>query len=56
METFKEVLTSIPWFAWVAIVAIIGGITSGIIKMILRHSERMEMIERGIDPGPPDKG
>jgi hypothetical protein len=55
METLKEILVGIPWFAWIAIVAILGGITSGIIKMILRHSERMEMIERGINPGPPDE-
>ncbi len=34
----------------VAIVAIAGGITLAIVKLIIRHRERMAKIERGIDP------
>lgn len=51
MEQLRDVLTAIPWYAWVAIVAIIGGTVSGIVKVVLRHQERMERIRRGMDPG-----
>lgn len=43
----------IPWFAWVAMLAIAGGMVSGIVKMIIVHRERMAMIHRGIDPDAP---
>lgn len=45
-----SVLQSWPWFAWVAIVAILSGFFSGAIKMWLTHRERIEMIRQGINP------
>lgn len=50
--------TLIPALAlMVPIVAIIVGGISGVLKMILRHQERMEMIRQGIHPDyPPDEG
>jgi len=57
MEVLEDVLESIPWYAWVAIIAIIGGTVTSVTKMILHHQERMEMIQRGMDPeaGPKDQ-
>ena len=43
-------LRSIPWFAWIPIVAILGGIAMGIVKMVIEHREKMETIRRK----PPD--
>lgn len=51
METLDNILAHIPWFGWVAIVAIIcGTITSGL-RMSNTHTERMEKIRLGMDPG-----
>ncbi|QEH38381.1 hypothetical protein OJF2_69820 [Aquisphaera giovannonii] len=47
---FTQFLIGIPWFAWIAIVAIICGSISGIIAQCQRHFERMEMIRQGMDP------
>ena len=55
-----HVLTAIPWFGWVAIVAMICGCVSGAIQQRCRHAERMEMIRQGLNPdggkpaGPPE--
>ncbi len=55
MEVMSSVLTSIPWFAWIAIVAIVSGTVSKSIAMSHRHRERMAMIQMGMNPdGPPD--
>jgi len=43
-------LTALPWFAWVAIVAILIGGINQIVKAILTHNERMEKIRHGLDP------
>jgi hypothetical protein len=43
-------LTAIPWFGWVAIVAIVCGCISGIVQMKFRHRERIEMIRQGMNP------
>ncbi len=44
----------IPWFAWIPIVAIVGGIVrstiTGIVKSTYQHRERMEMIRMGMHP------
>jgi uncharacterized membrane protein (DUF106 family) len=45
-----SMLSAIPWYAWVAIIAIIGGVISGIVSQIINHRERMAMIERGMNP------
>ena len=50
---------SIPWFAWIPIVAIVGGLISSTIKVLVemryRHTERMAMIQMGMHPdGEPD--
>jgi hypothetical protein len=49
-----EHLSFIPWFAWIPIIAIVGGIGSGtittLVKLSQTHRERMEMIRRGMHP------
>ena len=47
---FTDVVRSIPWFAWVAIVAIVGGTISSVVASRFRHIQRMEMIRKGMDP------
>lgn len=54
-DTFWTFLRSIPWWAWIPIVAIVGGILQGTVKMSHRHRERMEMIRQGINPDAPQK-
>lgn len=50
-------LHTIPWFAWIPIIAIVGGIGSGTITKLVelhhRHKERMSMIRAGIHPDHP---
>lgn len=46
-------LSLIPWYAWVAIVGIVSGSVSGIVKMLIDHRERMAMIDRGMNPDDP---
>ena len=57
MAESLSLLHSIPWFAWMLIVAIVGGITSGtIVKLVElrhRHTERMTMIRAGMHPDVP---
>jgi hypothetical protein len=50
MEQAVSILASIPWFAWIAIVAIICGSVTQIIAMSHRHRERMMMIQAGMRP------
>ncbi len=45
-----EILRSIPWFAWIAIVAILSSAVVSVFKGIHRHDERMAMIKQGRDP------
>lgn len=45
-----HLLTSLPWFAWIAIVAIICGCIKGLAAMRYRHLERIEMIRQGMNP------
>jgi hypothetical protein len=44
----------IPWFAWIPIVAIAGGVISNTVicvtKSTYRHRERMAMIQMGMNP------
>ena len=50
MQTVSTVLYTIPWFAWIPIVAIICGTISGVVASVHRHTERMAMIRMGIHP------
>ena len=43
-------LNPIPWYAWIAIVAILCGAFQLMVKSVHRHEERMEMIKQGMDP------
>jgi hypothetical protein len=43
-------MIQMPWFAWIALAAIIGGIVDSTIKSLIRHRERMAMIEHGMHP------
>jgi hypothetical protein len=43
-------LSGMPWFGWIAMVAIVCGCVSGIIQMRHKHIERMEMIRHGMNP------
>ncbi len=53
MEQVNSVLVSIPWFAWIAIVAIISETVRKTICMSHRHRERMAMIQMGMNPDAP---
>ena len=47
MSGFWSWAQTIPWVGWVAIVAIICGCITGIVKMIFAHQEAMERIRHG---------
>ncbi len=53
MNDFWSWCASFPWFAWVAIFAILGGTATSITKLMVNHRERMAQIERQ-GPGPYD--
>jgi ABC-type nitrate/sulfonate/bicarbonate transport system permease component len=50
MHTLASILSAIPWFAWIPIVAIICGAFNGAICTITKHNERMAMIRMGMHP------
>jgi hypothetical protein len=52
MEGLSKVIASMPWFGWIAIVGIVMGVLYSIVLASMRHSERMEKIRQGMDPGP----
>ena len=47
---FAQFLMGIPWFGWVAIVAIVCGSVTKIIAQSQGHFERMKMIRQGMHP------
>jgi len=47
------IIETIPWFAWIPIVAILCGTISGIVKMVITHKERLAMIQQGMHPDLP---
>ena len=49
---FWELCARIPWYAWVAIIAIIGGTATKITKIVIEHRERIATIEHK-RPGDP---
>ena len=50
-----EFMSSLPWYAWVAIVAILAGAFQSVVKSIHRHEQRMAMIKQGLDPSKLDE-
>ncbi|MHC4558823.1 MAG: hypothetical protein ACYTFW_14875 [Planctomycetota bacterium] len=54
METLIRFLEAMSFWGWIAII-VIGALTvEGIVKvkrMQIKHAERMEKIQQGIDPG-----
>jgi hypothetical protein len=50
MDNFLRLVDSFPWWAWVAIVAVVIGAITSIARVVTRHLERVEKIRRGIDP------
>ena len=46
-----SILNSIPWYGWVAIVAILSGSLTAIVRASYQHQQRMAMIRQGMDPG-----
>ena len=47
----NAVLSSIPWYGWVAIVAIVSGALTAIVRASYQHQQRMAMIRQGMNPG-----
>lgn len=45
-----RMIFSMPWFAWLALAAIVGGAVNTAIKSWILHRERMALIERGYHP------
>ena len=43
-------LDSLPWYAWVAIVAVLAAMFQKIVHSIHQHEERMALIKQGKDP------
>jgi hypothetical protein len=43
-------LCGMPWFGWIALVAIVSGSIAGVMKTRYQHLERMEMIRHGVNP------
>jgi hypothetical protein len=50
MQVITTIFQTIPWFAWIPIVAIICGTVGGVVKSVHCHAERMAMIRMGIHP------
>ncbi len=59
MEAFWSFLAELGFVGWailmiIAVVAIEGVVK--IVKMLIKHTERMAMIHQGIDPDQPEDG
>ncbi|GIW88697.1 MAG: hypothetical protein KatS3mg108_3021 [Isosphaeraceae bacterium] len=50
MPVWERILVSIPWFGWIAIVAIVSGSLAEVVKAVLRHNERIALIRMGMNP------
>jgi hypothetical protein len=53
VHELSNAICQIPWYAWIAIVAIVSGGVTQMLRQRYKHLERMEMIRQGLDP---DKG
>jgi hypothetical protein len=54
MTSVVSIIETMPWFAWIPIVAIICGTIGGLVKTSITHRERMAMIRQGIHPDAPN--
>ncbi len=50
MEHVVSSWSTIPWFAWIAIVAIVCSTLQCLAKSSMRHRERIAMIRMGMNP------
>jgi len=50
MDSVLQFMSSLPWYAWIAIVAITGSTMSSIVRANHSHQQRMAMIKQGMDP------
>lgn len=50
MNGIQQILNAMPWYAWIAVIVLAGGIVRQIVSMSHKHRERMEMIRQGMDP------
>lgn len=55
IEVGTDMAYTFPWFAWIALAAIVCSTFSVAVKMIIVHRERMAMIRSGIDPDSPHR-
>ena len=58
MASLWLTLTELGVVAWVMIMIVAVSAVQGvvvIVKMWIKHRERMAMIQKGIDPGPPQE-
>ena len=53
MASVVTILNALPWFAWIAIVAIVCGTVDDLLKRSIKHRERMAMMRHGINPDAP---
>ena len=58
MEKFIELIQAMPFWGWIAIIGVAGGVVVVAIegylrlrRMQIKHEERMAKIKQGIDPG-----
>jgi hypothetical protein len=50
VDKLWDILTGIPWYAWIALIAVGGGVINSMLRGMHRHDERMAMIKQGMDP------
>ena len=50
MEPLVSTMNTIPWFGWIAIVALVCSTIQCMAKSKMRHRERIEMIRMGMNP------
>ncbi|QDV91712.1 hypothetical protein RAS2_28160 [Phycisphaerae bacterium RAS2] len=50
MNGIQQILSAMPWYAWIAVIVLVGGIIRQVVSMSHKHRERMEMIRQGMDP------
>jgi hypothetical protein len=54
MTSMVTILDSLPWYAWIPIVAIVCATIGGVFKASVTHRERMAMIKQGMHPDTPN--
>jgi hypothetical protein len=53
MFTVETIAATIPWYAWIPILGIVGGSLVAVVRAVAGHRERMAMIRQGIHPDAP---